>query len=327
MARTLLTIAALSVLAGASLPAAATPVADPTAQPPVTVAFSLSSASVIQYEPVILHYQIINHASSDTKVSFAGQERPAAWLGLQCIGPDGSPVEQVKSLDLPRWLVSGRGCIGPAESLHGAVVLQRMFDISEPRRYSLRITPSLAWASEDKSRQGIVTSSQVLPFEVGSPDSTRLSRMMDALLIKALGRREDYAARTTAIQALFSIPETEALRAWERLLEQAIMDGNDTVVGMAVEEMVRVPTSARADLLAEIVWGRYRAWLDLASPGIESRAGGLLVINPGPLVLAAASRGLHNMYWAGDASLKEHIRDLFIKHEGAMPDIKNPIIH
>lgn len=325
MTHRLLAILAWSVLGAASLPAAQTPVAESAAQPPATVTFSLSSDSVVQYEPVVLYYRISSGLCTQLEIAFGSQDH-TAWLGLQCFGPDGSRPPRVKAVDLPRSLFSTGAGIAPSSKHDEAVVVQRIYDTSAPGRYEVHLSPRLRWAAKDGSAAGTIAFTQRLSFEVMPANPKRLAHVMDSLVARALGPMEDYTARTTAIQALFSIPEAEALLTWDMLLEQAITQGQDTVVRLAVDEMVRVPTAAKADLLAEVVWGRYRDRLDLASPNIESPGHGVLIINPSPLILAAASGGLYNMYWAGDSKLKEHIRDLFITNEGAMPEIKNPVV-
>jgi len=204
-----------------------------------------------------------------------------------------------------------------------------MFSISRPGSYELHVNPRLSWAAKDASTEGTVAFSQVLPFEVGPADPARLARIMDSLVMKALDRTGSYMSRNMPIEALFSIPESEALPAWDTLIDLSIAQGALQPVQKAIEEMVRVGTPAKADLLAEIVWGRYRSRLNVEAGAVldESPGGLSLTLNPGPFILAAAHRGLINMYWAGDSELKEHIKALFIEHEGAMREVKGPMLH
>jgi hypothetical protein len=88
--------------------------------------------------------------------------------------------------------------------------------------------------------------------------------------------------------------------------------------------MVRAGTPEKADLLAELLWGRYRALLDVEPDEAARRPRGEPAPSDSrPMILGEARTGLRNMYWAGDTALKEHVRRLFVDNEGAMPDVKD----
>lgn len=112
---------------------------------------------------------------------------------------------------------------------------------------------------------------------------------------------------------------------WKTLLDGLFPDHKSDHIRTAIKELVRAGTPAKADLLAEIVWRRYRALLNVEpEPPVRPLVVGVVRENPDPLVLGAARRALSIMYLAGDASLREHIKGLFIAHEGAMPDVMGP---
>ena len=122
-------LGAAAVGAACIVGAAAAPAAAQTDQADVTVAFSLSSRQVIQYEPVILSYRIANHRPDTIEVALGDQ--PTAWLGLRCTGPEGSPVEAIKAIRLPKGGLTFEGARISAHSHYGEdIVVQRIFRIS-----------------------------------------------------------------------------------------------------------------------------------------------------------------------------------------------------
>jgi hypothetical protein len=90
------------------LSAAALP-ADTTQQPPLTMSFWLSSREVIVDEPLTLHYRVYNHTQTMVRADFPHRDifelvaaDPAAWLNLECIGPDGLPAPAVTFTNIDR---------------------------------------------------------------------------------------------------------------------------------------------------------------------------------------------------------------------------------
>jgi len=191
-----------------------------------------------------------------------------------------------------------------------------MFNLFQPGGYVLDVNAELPWIPEDESVRKTTTFRRSLSFKVGYTDPERLARIMDALVAQAFDGKRSYAHRQTAIQALFSMPQSVGLPVWRSLLVPRAAENAYFVIGTAIRELVRLGTPTAADLLAEIAWGPYS---DARPPAVTPEAPGIAYVSPPSTLTVAAQTGLLDMLRAGNPRIKTHVVDLFAAHEGAVP--------
>lgn len=263
----------------------------------------LSTEAVMQHEPIILHWRITNHTSSAVVIDV--EKGDYSWLGLECIGPEGTPLKRIKLLALPRGGLIVWGYEASAGGTYeGQIVFPLMFSISEQGWHTLLINARIPCIAKGQGGTRTIVARERLCFKVHPANAERLTVVMNDLIDKALSRSPNVPGREAAVKALLAMPPSEAASAWRTLFKAAVAAREFVYAGTIMRQLELLATPEAADMLAEIAWG------DLSVPDYRTDA----------------KRKLVNIHWGGGAEAKKRVEELFVKHEGKMPDMKGPII-
>lgn len=248
----------------AALAVFAAPVrAEDVAAGPINVQASLASSTITQGEPIMLNFKIINASNQKISTDMGVDEKD--WLEVSMADNKGKAVLPLADPDLPQSL-SGIKAIGgdrlypKQESRHEVVVSQR-FQILKAGTYRLSVRVRLPYGLGSQADDlnplrleqtfgTVFTKEYSFPVVVLPRDSERLRAVAKALQESMSGK--DLVEQKAVIDALFSMPEAEALPSWQALVRDPRLDSFS--LKTVASQLSRLNSAQAINLLAEMTW-------------------------------------------------------------------------
>lgn len=235
--------------------------AEDTAVKPINVQVSLASSAITQGEPIVLGYKITNTTSQSIETYMGRDEK--GWLTFRLTDATGKPVAALTDArrDGRR---DGIYVVGPRleakSETQGSVIVSQYFLAPHTGTYRLSVSVHLPYAMEAQSAGIIaerfeqtfgtaVAQESVLTFTVTPPDPIRL-RTVAASLTASLPEKT-IAEKQAAIEALFSMPEADALPVWKALAHDPKLDS--FTLNAISKQLARLNTMQSAELLIDMI--------------------------------------------------------------------------
>lgn len=274
---------------------------------PLSVRMSLATSQTVSLgEPVVIHYEFANLSPSQHLILTDGLPN-GGWYTISLTGAGGSAVAIKPSRRVSRrsglFQDSSVGIVHSGK-VEGDIVVATSRTLTRPGKYTLNLHAHLPYATEpdvsvdaDPDTHLTLNQSYVMPFTVTAPDSDRLHRTAEGLRQEA--ESAEFSGRGSSIvEALFSMPEGEALPSWQALVSNPHVP--ERVLREAVDQLTRLRSPAAVDLLAQLYWNP-------AQP-------------PGGISWAEIGQHIAEIY-NSEMPLKDHIRKLFAKHGVQLSDM------
>ncbi len=275
---------------------------------PASVTVSLAgSSTVCSGEPILLKYFITN--SSGLPITISTKDTIDDALSTETFTEvGGKPLVPSANLLVPRHksqtftMDTGVDVAGnSSRSWEG--LANTHITILHPGSYVLRVHVERPYGMGEREQvqrgQGehfVLSGDYVFPLKVVAANPAYLQSLAERLR-KSIVTTTDAPAKLTLIQALFSIPEADAVSSWKTLVEEPKLDGEAlNEIGTALEAL---QTTKAADLLAEMFWNPAQS--------------------PDALAEASIFQHFYGMYDAGTPEIKQHIEDLHQQHGVVIP--------
>lgn len=268
-----------------------------------------TSSMIVQGEPVILNYIITN--LSDRKVGWRPGRHNDEWYRLSLtdeVGQEVAPAA-IFTPHVSRGVTAmPRPLLQPGEQRRGGIVVTQFFAFPVAGRYTLTArvqTPYIVEPTLESPRalenllettEDVFLRNYVFLLTVNPADPNQLTDSAE-VLCEAILAEKDGAKKQVLVDALFAMPEAEALPSWEKL---ATVNR-----GWAARGLVRTGSLKAADLLAKMQW----------DPATQQSAPD----HPSMLQFLA------QMYETGDSKLRQHIRRLFEEHGSKVENVPGTI--
>lgn len=269
---------------------------------PVSLFISLNSSSVTLGEPVILGYCLRNQSAWNSLTMDLGKDQEG-WLTVNVMDSSGKAAPVIPDRR-PKggggFSVLPSNDVKPRDCHVGNLVIGRQYAILSPGEYRIEVKAKVPYQSEKKEQVGVFTTTQVMLLEVTKKDTAQLKKTA-AELADIILDGKDMELRTVAIQALFSMPQTETLSTWKTLVDPKLQDYD---MQQITDELLRIGSAETADILAAI-------WL---SPDMRQD------------VRHVAETALLNVWWAGDDALKKRIEAMYTAQGKTIPKMTNPLV-
>ncbi len=256
-------------------------------------------------EPIILDYKIINSSSSDEAYIHLG-EFSKWWLTISLVDEAGREAPAIKAIPPPgKQALQGRAAfISPMSGFPGHFIVNQWFVVSRPGNYRLNVHARLNYVLGSHARR--VTQEQLakgsdtaltrdysFPIVVTRREPARLRAVAESLRA-ALSEAKGHQTRRL-VEALFTMPAAYAAPSWQELINdpERPIDIQSSVTG----RLARFPSLEAADFLTWIAWSSKIP--EHTRPGVKNI--------------------LRRFHEKGNANLKQHVEQIFIRIEGKMP--------
>ena len=275
---------------------------------PLTVKMSLATGQTISLgEPIVIHYEMSNALPTEHLILSHG---PSAgdWYTIRLADGSGQAITTITSRRVHR--TSGLFQDKEVGIVHGGkaegyITVPTYRTLTRPGKYTLNVHARLPYVSEpdtpvdvDPATHLSLDQNYVLPFMLTASDATQLRNTAERLRQEA--ESPEYSGSAVSIvEALFSMPENQALASWQSLTSNP--DVPERVLREAVIQLARLHSVAAVDLLAQLYWNPAQS--------------------PGMISWAEVGQHIAEIYNSSDASLKAHIRELFADHGVQLPDV------
>jgi len=277
----------------------------------------VTSSTLTVCEPVVLYYKLSNTSLSEQLTFNAGVHR-RGWYSLSLTNENGqkmtaaadmpsSDQHREQGLHQPPEI-----SILPSAYIEGYCVVTQALDIAQPGKYTLNfhvpisyyMEPKGAWYPEGRpANQKPFSLMRDYSFSlvVTGADPERLQATAKKLChelqdVRFLGKSQALLA------ALSSLPENVALPNWQNLILDPVT--SPAVLNEAVALLGKLRSPGAAELLGQVIFDRI--------PVTGANEG---------LVRMGAHRALTEMYNAGDAQLRQKMKQVFISHGASAADL------
>lgn len=270
---------------------------------PVSLKLSLGSDAITLGEPVILGYEIVNGSHVKVVVDL-GVER-TAWLMVEVRDEAGTLVPTVpdyrpKACGGLRPLSTVE--LPPGASYRGDRVVSETFAFPKASTYRVVARAHVPYLLNAGAEGGTFSDERTLVLTVAKEDPARLEGTLRSLQAAAIGKQKSVEQRETAVIALFSMPESKAIKTWQALAADSSLPLGERLV--IVGQLLRIGSPKAVDLLAEM-WGDPKQLADVRSQ---------------------AKIALLNLWWSGGDVVRKDIEKVFAAREGTMPKVTGPIV-
>lgn len=282
---------------------------------PLAASMRLMTTTIMQGEPVILHYSLSNLGGQKIGAHFGIYNND--WYTLSLVDQTGQPVGTVRDLRparpaspiyrLPNPFLS------PGQTRAGDIVVTRLFVVSHPGRYTLSVDVHLAMMEVPRSEEDpshveemletsstTFTSAYRFSFVVTKADTASLQRIAETLRQTSVKNNGAQNGLLLSVDQLLSMPVEAALPSW-----QALVAGTDGKPALVVKSLSDFPSVRAADILASMAWDA--RWQPFKYPTDR--------------VLMA----LQEMHETPDATLRQHIDGLFAAHGIKVADVPKAV--
>ncbi len=271
---------------------------------PVSIQIALASSPAISLgEPVMLRYRITN--TSEQKIAERLGSRLDEWYTLSLTSNNSKGATRLSKpmpSEMPGLHLEPTGDLRPGGTSEGYIVATQSLIVLYPGKYTLHVHVHLPIAAVGALGEGaneafVSAHGQTwaqefsFPLTITPADRSRLKTTAEALR-KDIAHEKNVVRREADAEALFSMPEAEALPSW-----QALASGGDSPTGsrlIAIKQLALKRSVGTADALAEFVWSE--------------------VPSSDETVQLEARSGLARMYEIGDATLQRHIQEIYASH-------------
>lgn len=289
--------------------AAVTAMGRPTcAATPINVEMTLATGStLVQGEPVVLHYKITNAADQDASARLGTEDKE--WYTIKVIDSAGKHVpSRIESRPLQVWEKGPRGVTVQSHRFQqGYLVSKYLFAL--PGKYTLsvhvRLPYGLVTESNTVKREPlekefteVYENDYSFPLTLMPANENRLRANAEALERAASNRGQSW--HPAFIQALCSIPEEQAWPSWQALADDPSVSESSKVE--LAKQLVLLHTNKAMDILASMVWNPAQP---LGGP-------------------VSAADWLMQAYISGDDQLRKHIKDIYARYNVPFP--KHPSV-
>lgn len=240
--------------------------AAPQASCPVKIQVSVDgSSTMLLGEPLSLHYRMTN-VSADQGVGVGLGTNGTQWYSLSLTDASGKSAQIVpddRPLN-PRGLHStGTYFLPPNGYQEDHIVVTRFFRFLHSGKYTLTVKSHVAYATEVATEETSLDSSLgqdirssgktstgefVFPVTVSESDPVRLETRSTALREAATAEKHGQKYRAL-LDALFSMPETQAARDWEILASGAGRMDSEVIA----DELSQVHSARATTLLVQML--------------------------------------------------------------------------
>jgi hypothetical protein len=277
-----------------------------TATDPLSLTVSLKGSSNVSLgEPITLHYTISNISDQKVGVRWGEEE----WYSLTLTDEAGKT--NVFAASKPKSLQAGFRVmpdpfIAPGHLIKNFLTVTQRLAISHPGNYTLTVHVLLPYTLVETSEENPVKVEKQITSEnnVFNQDYTfRLSvapaddlvlRTRANSLVQAMFTDHFGPAFQADMEALFSMPETQAAPSWKSLVNDASRANAELIAS----QLARLHSITTADLLVQM----------LDNPKLSSDEASFIRTK------------IDESYNAGDVTVKGHIKALAASRGGTMPE-------
>ncbi len=281
--------------------------ANADANDPLAVKMSLMTAKTVSLgEPIILEAQIANTNGQTLAVHLGRQS--TEWYSISLTDAGGLPVAAVPDKPSPEqggFQVTAERPIPPGDYVTNYIVVTQHFVLPHPGQYQLTVHVHVPYAQVDSDEAApsvwkkVITEADTtqaqdftFPVTVTAADPAYLCQRA-AQLQQEISAHPYGPLYNTLTTALFSMPEADAVDCWRSLADKPSMASE-----VYAKQLERLATPTAADILAEM----------LSNPGLHSEQS------------AYIGQCINEMYNAGDAPLRQHIKEIAAAHSLTLPE-------
>lgn len=305
-------ISLLVVLAAFGVGTSASVSAD--ADVPLDASMRMTTKTVMQGEPIVLHYSLTNFGDQKIGTHFGIYNDD--WYTLSLVDQIGHPIMPIPDLRPVRPASPAHRIPNPflsaGQTRDGDIVLSRFFAISHPGKYTLSVDVHLPMVEVSTGEENpshveemLKTSSTEfssiyrLSFVVTMTDPAKLQATAEGLRRAAVQNRAK-GDLSLSVDQLLSMPVAIALPNW-----LALVTGANGRPDLVVKSLSDFPSPRAADILANMIWDTN--WQQSKYPADR---------------ILTALRGMRE---TPDARLRQHIDALFANHGIKATDVPQAV--
>lgn len=240
--------------------------ANPQMPAPIQAQISLDgSPRIMLGEPIVLHYKIAN-VSDNQGVGIGLGTYKTQWCQLSLSSADGRSAQVIpdeRPLNPPGLHSTGTYFLQPDGSEEDRLVVTRFFRILYPGRYTLAVHIRVPYVAEAVTEESALTSNLrsdikannkvldddfVFSLTVVKADPSVLKAKANSLM-QSVTTEKDVQREKALLDALFSMPETQAASSWKSLANNA--DRMDAE--LIADQLARIHSITTADLLVQML--------------------------------------------------------------------------
>lgn len=275
------------------------------AAPPLRLDVWVPQETLVQGEPLVLHYRLTNLANEDLFVElWEDAERFPIWLVGTTLQVSGRPpvtfAPGISRVDYGGGIYCPGVRIQVGQQFEGREVLSRWLPVLDPNNVDLHLVmqvPVLGSTGEPAA-SGPFQARQTISLVVAGWNPERLrARACSQLATLRMGPE---VAEDADLDLLLALPVNEAGETWRSLAGDPTLDSS--LRDAFVKSLGRHDSVLAADILAGL------AWDPVPEPG-----------TPPAHAARHARDQLLNLYHKASPVVTERARQLFLAHEGAVP--------
>ncbi len=281
---------------------------------PLDASMRMTTKTVMQGEPIVLHYSLTNFGDQKIGTHFGIYNDD--WYTLSLVDQTGHPIRPLPDLRPVRPTSPAyrtpNPFLPPGQTRTGDIVLSRFFAISHPGKYILSVDvhlPTVEVSMEEENpshvEEMLRTSSTEFrntyrfSFVVIIADPAKLQATAEGLRQAAVQNRTK-GDLSLSVDQLLSMPVATALPNW-----LALVTGANGRPDLVVKSLSDFPSPRAADILANMAWDTN--WQQSKYPADR--------------ILTA----LREMRETPDGSLRQHIDALFANHGIKATDVPQAV--
>ena len=293
----------VAVLATSAMVAAPVSANDANTSPVSIQAVLVTPALITLGEPVLVHYDVTNISGQTMALQMGLRGTDWYTITLRDAQGHGVPAVPIRLPESPSGAFSTQdGFYHNGVGTSGYIPVSKIIAIPRSGNYTLTIHVNLAYALTGASESGWsetwtaksglrVTRDITFPILVTQADDVRLRAKAEALRKAVNSPATEGKLCQADMAVLFSMPEAQASPVWRELALKPNVS-NDLVAG----ELEDLHSKVGVDLLAEM----------LDTTGLSC---------------TPVSDRLNALYNSGDATMREYIRGVALRHGFMMPEV------
>ena len=226
---------------------------------PLSVKMSLATGQTVSLgEPIVIHYGLSNTLTGEHLILSRGA-LPDDWYTISLTGGSGQAVKSIASRHTRRS--SGLFQDKEVGIMHGgkaegSIIVPTYRTLTRPGKYTLYIHVKQPYVSEpdapidvDPATHFSLDQNYMLPVTITAANPSLLRNTAERLRLEAESPLYS-GSSSSAVEALFSMPENPALASWQLLISDPHVP--ERVLQEAVNQLTRLHSVVAVDLLTDV---------------------------------------------------------------------------